>query len=165
MNAPDTATTSRLLLAMMRNATPQPTHDEGTSRIDWYRKSSRPLPDEREYFDVAHAAVHRAPIAHGRILSVDTSEACAVPGVLAVLTQRDLDAERVGPLHARVSVTSLDGSAMIEPERAVGPPQTVRVYVRDGYNTYVLGLLPTLEGGPQPLTSDPAELDPTGTTP
>jgi len=69
--------------------------------------------------NVVHAAMHRAPIAHGRILSVDTSDALAVPGVLAVLTQADLDAEQVGPLRARVSVTSLDGSAMIEPERPV----------------------------------------------
>ncbi len=57
MNAPDTATTSRLVLAMMRNTTPRPTHDQGTSGIDWYRNSSRPLPDEREYSDVAHVAV------------------------------------------------------------------------------------------------------------
>jgi len=67
----------------------------------------------------AHAAVHRAPIAHGRIRAVDTANARALPGVLAVLTQEDLDASRIGPLRARVSVTSLDGSAMIEPERPI----------------------------------------------
>ncbi len=37
---------------------------------------------------------------------------------------------------------------------AVGAPQTVRVLVRDGFNTYVLGLVPTLAGGPPPLSSE-----------
>jgi carbon-monoxide dehydrogenase large subunit len=67
----------------------------------------------------AHAAVYRAPIAHGRITAMDVSAARAVPGVLAVLTQADLDEKRVGPLRARASVTSIDGSAMIEPERPI----------------------------------------------
>ncbi len=40
--------------------------------------------------------------------------------------------------------------------QAVGPPQTVHIYVRDGYNTYVAPLLPTLNGGPTPLTSERA---------
>lgn len=39
--------------------------------------------------------------------------------------------------------------------RAIGPSQTTRVYVRDGFNTYVVGLVPTMNGGPPPLTSDP----------
>jgi hypothetical protein len=40
----------------------------------------------------------------------------------------------------------------------VGPPQTIRVVVRDGFNTFVVGLLPTFGGGPQPMSSDPAAL-------
>lgn len=43
--------------------------------------------------------------------------------------------------------------------RPVGAPQTVRVLVRDGYNTYVLVQTPTLHGGPEPLTSEPAFLE------
>jgi hypothetical protein len=39
---------------------------------------------------------------------------------------------------------------------AVGAPQQVRVRVRDGFNTYVLGIAPTLAGGATPMTSDPA---------
>ncbi|MHC4077079.1 MAG: COG3014 family protein, partial [Planctomycetota bacterium] len=38
-----------------------------------------------------------------------------------------------------------------------GAPQRVHVHVRDGYNTYVLVLAPTLQGGPPPLTSRPAQ--------
>ncbi len=40
--------------------------------------------------------------------------------------------------------------------RVVGRPQSVRVRVRDGYNTYVIALVPRPGGGPDPLTSDPA---------
>ncbi len=48
--------------------------------------------------------------------------------------------------------------------RPTGAPQRVRVDVRDGYNTYVLVLTPTLNGGPTPLTSRPAGADITMTT-
>lgn len=44
-----------------------------------------------------------------------------------------------------------------------GAPQRVRIHVRDGYNTYVLVQAPTLRGGPPPLTSLPAETNPTVT--
>ncbi len=44
--------------------------------------------------------------------------------------------------------------------RPTGEPQSVRVFVRDGYNTYVVALVPTLRGGPEPLTSRPAPEDP-----
>ncbi len=37
-----------------------------------------------------HATFVRSPVAHGRILSIDTSAAAAVPGVVAVLTADDL---------------------------------------------------------------------------
>lgn len=41
---------------------------------------------------------------------------------------------------------------------AVGQPQTVTVEVHDGLNTYVVGLLPTTAGGPQPMTSDSPQI-------
>jgi aerobic carbon-monoxide dehydrogenase large subunit len=45
---------------------------------------------------MARAAFVRSPIAHGRILSIDTSEAEAAPGVISVLTAGDLGVE---PFH------------------------------------------------------------------
>lgn len=48
---------------------------------------------------------------------------------------------------------------------ATGAPQQVRVRVRDGFNTYVLGIAPTLAGGAPPLTSDPARETLTKSTP
>jgi aerobic carbon-monoxide dehydrogenase large subunit len=45
---------------------------------------------------LARAVFVRSPIAHGRIVSVDTSAAKAAPGVIAVLTAEDLEIE---PFH------------------------------------------------------------------
>ncbi|HEX6300764.1 MAG TPA: aerobic carbon-monoxide dehydrogenase large subunit [Acidimicrobiia bacterium] len=42
--------------------------------------------DDIELPGMLYMAIHRSPIAHGRILSIDTSEAEAVEGVLAVVT-------------------------------------------------------------------------------
>lgn len=38
-----------------------------------------------------HGAILRSPVAHARIVSIDTSEALARPGVRAVLTGKDLE--------------------------------------------------------------------------
>ena len=49
--------------------------------------------------DMAHVAFLRSPYAHARILAVDTSEAAAMEGVLAVMTADDLgDYWQPGPL-------------------------------------------------------------------
>jgi carbon-monoxide dehydrogenase large subunit len=42
--------------------------------------------DDIELAGMLHMAIHRSPLAHARILSIDTSEAEAVEGVLAVVT-------------------------------------------------------------------------------
>ena len=39
-----------------------------------------------------HGAILRAPVAHARLVSIDTSEALAHPKVLAVITGKDLEA-------------------------------------------------------------------------
>jgi hypothetical protein len=44
--------------------------------------------------------------------------------------------------------------------RAVGAPQTCRVLVRDGFNTYVLVQAPTPAGGPPPLSSEAVAVEP-----
>ena len=41
-----------------------------------------------------HGVVVRSPHAHARIVSIDTHEAEAVPGVLAVVTARDIPETR-----------------------------------------------------------------------
>ena len=45
--------------------------------------------------DLLHAKLLRSPHAHARIVSIDKSEALAVPGVHAVFTWEDVPAEAV----------------------------------------------------------------------
>ena len=73
-------------------------------------RSRRRLEDERfltgrgRYIDdmdlpgQLFGAVVRSPVAHGAILSIDTTAALALPGVLAVFTAEDLATEGVGDL-------------------------------------------------------------------
>src|SRR4030088_1982250 len=46
----------------------------------------------------AYAWVVRSPHAHARIAAIDTSAACAMPGVLAVLTGADVMADGLKPV-------------------------------------------------------------------
>ena len=48
--------------------------------------------DDLQAAGMAHAAIVRSPYAHARIRGIDTSAAEALPGVLAVLTARDVAA-------------------------------------------------------------------------
>src|SRR6185503_13225996 len=49
----------------------------------------------------AYASVVRSPHAHARILAIDTSEALALPGVIAVLTGRDAMHDDLKPVPFR----------------------------------------------------------------
>src|SRR5437764_12598496 len=48
---------------------------------------------------LTHLAFVRSPVAHARILGIDTAEAARQPGVLAVLTAADLAKDGIGPFH------------------------------------------------------------------
>jgi carbon-monoxide dehydrogenase large subunit len=58
----------------------------------------------------AHLYVLRSPHAAARIARIDTKAAAALPGVLAVLTGKDADADKLGTLRTRVSRKRPDGS-------------------------------------------------------
>ncbi|MGB4595109.1 MAG: molybdopterin cofactor-binding domain-containing protein, partial [Anaerolineaceae bacterium] len=64
--------------------------------------------------DVLHAKVLRSPVAHARILSIDTSAAKALPGVAAVLTWQDIPrvvystAGQSDPIPGPLDMFSLD---------------------------------------------------------
>jgi len=57
----------------------------------------------------------RSPHAHARIVSIDTSAAKAMPGVLAVFTGADLQADGVGPLPIGPGLKRADGEDMDGP--------------------------------------------------
>ena len=60
----------------------------------------------------AYAYFLRSPHAHARIASIDTAEAAAAPGVVAVFTGDDLSADKVGGLICGWMIHSKDGSPM-----------------------------------------------------
>jgi carbon-monoxide dehydrogenase large subunit len=71
----------------------------------------------------AHGVVLRSPHAHARLLSVDTAPALAVPGVLAVLTGADLEAEGIGHVPCAIPLKNRDGTPRTDtphPALAVG---------------------------------------------
>ncbi len=59
----------------------------------------------------AHAVMVRSNVAHGIIRSIDTEAAKAMPGVLAVLTGRDLIDAGLGNMEDTAEGASMDGSS------------------------------------------------------
>ena len=74
----------------------------------------------------AYAAVVRSPYAHGVLNGIDTGGAAAMPGVLAILTGRDLEAAGVGPMPVSVGQKNRDGSAARVPTQPVMTTGKVR---------------------------------------
>jgi carbon-monoxide dehydrogenase large subunit len=60
----------------------------------------------------AHVAFLRSPYAHARLLSIDTSAAESAPGVVAVLTWKDVEAAGVNPMPCLAPLRNRDGSAI-----------------------------------------------------
>ncbi|MEE8272475.1 MAG: xanthine dehydrogenase family protein molybdopterin-binding subunit, partial [Alphaproteobacteria bacterium] len=87
--------------------------------------------DDRNLPDQVCAVILRSTVAHARIISVDTTQAQAAPGVLGVFTGQDLAAARLGPIPCMVTVDSTDGAAMIAPPRPALALDAVR-HVGDG---------------------------------
>jgi carbon-monoxide dehydrogenase large subunit len=74
----------------------------------------------------AHAAILRSPHAHARILSMDTAAARAAPGVLAVLTGAEAEADELGHMPVMVEVPGVDGKPLFAPPRRVLQTDRVR---------------------------------------
>ncbi|MDA0261441.1 MAG: xanthine dehydrogenase family protein molybdopterin-binding subunit, partial [Proteobacteria bacterium] len=55
--------------------------------------------DDISFAGQAYAAFLRSPHANAAIRSIDTASAKSFPGVVAVATAADLDADGIGPLH------------------------------------------------------------------
>jgi len=74
----------------------------------------------------AHAVFVRSSFAHGHIRALDTSQARAMPGVVAVLTGEDVAEARLQDLRCMVAFENSDGSPMAQTAR----PLLARTYVR-----------------------------------
>ena len=71
--------------------------------------------DDRKVPGAAYMAVLRSPHAAAKISGIDTADAAAMPGVVAVLTAADLNADGIGGLSVTVKRKQRDGSPMVEP--------------------------------------------------
>src|SRR5690348_3127461 len=60
----------------------------------------------------AHVAFLRSPYAHARITSIDTSAAEAAPGVIGVLTWKDVESAGANPMPCMAPLRNRDGSAI-----------------------------------------------------
>ncbi|MBV8838946.1 MAG: xanthine dehydrogenase family protein molybdopterin-binding subunit, partial [Alphaproteobacteria bacterium] len=65
----------------------------------------------------AHGVFVRAPHAHAKVTAIDTAAALKMPGVLAILTHRDLDAAGVGSTALHPPLAGRNGSKLIVPFR------------------------------------------------
>ena len=80
--------------------------------------------DDFNFPDQAYAVMVRSPHAHARIRSIDTAQASDAPGVLAVLTGRDLRADGLGAIPhsvgtrhpADITLKNKDGSPPFIPQ-------------------------------------------------
>ncbi|WP_431270980.1 xanthine dehydrogenase family protein molybdopterin-binding subunit [Dankookia sp. P2] len=75
--------------------------------------------DDLSHPGQTHMVFLRSPYAHARIVSIDTTEARAVPGVLAVITGAELEAAGLGRLGIELPFKRPDGSPLAAPPRPV----------------------------------------------
>jgi carbon-monoxide dehydrogenase large subunit len=86
--------------------------------------------DDIDVAGQTHAVFVRSPHAHAKILSIDTSAALAMPGVVGILTGKELAADKIGGLICGWMIHSKDGSEMKAPAHPALALDEVR-YVGD----------------------------------
>ena len=99
----------------------------------------------------AHAVMVRSTVAHGRVVSIDTRTAAAMPGVLAVFTGEDF--KDVGGNPAGWLIKSRNGEPMREPKRPVLAHGKVR-HVGDAYAAVVAETYQQARDAAQQLADD-----------
>jgi len=67
----------------------------------------------------SHGFVLRSPHAHAKIVSISTADALQTPGVLLILTAKDIKEAGYGTLPCMIDLKNRDGSAMAKPERPI----------------------------------------------
>jgi len=113
----------------------------------------------------AYAVMVRSPYAHGVIRGIDTAEARAVPGVLAVYTAADLEAGGIVPMPARQVMNNRDGTPMLQPVRHVLATDKVR-HVGEAVACVIADSLAAAKDGAEAVTIEidplPAVTEPAG---
>jgi carbon-monoxide dehydrogenase large subunit len=88
-----------------------------------------------------HGIVLRSPHAAARIVSIDTAAARALPGVAAIYTSADLDADGIGELPCQALIKNKDGSDIHNP----GHPVLARGAVRHAGDPVAFIVAETIE--------------------
>jgi carbon-monoxide dehydrogenase large subunit len=100
----------------------------------------------------------RSPQAHAKILSIDTSEAVAAPGVVAVYTGQDLLADNVRPIPTSIDLKNQrTGEEAFKPARHALAVETVR-YVGDLVAMVIAESLPQARDAAELIMVDYEEL-------
>ncbi|WP_137390141.1 xanthine dehydrogenase family protein molybdopterin-binding subunit [Rhodoligotrophos defluvii] len=102
-----------------------------------------------------YAAVLRSPHAHARILSIDTSEAAAMPGVVGIVTGAEV-ASLIKPVASVIRSPIAFYPCAVDKVRYVGEPVAV-VIARDRYLAEDAIERIRVEYDPLPVTVDPAQ--------
>jgi len=66
-----------------------------------------------------YAVIRRADRPHARLLGIDTAVAAAAPGVVAIYTGADMQADGIGGVPCGWQIHNKDGSPMAEPPHPV----------------------------------------------
>lgn len=111
--------------------------------------------DDIDLPNMLHAAVLRSPMAHARILSIDTAAAKAVPGVVKVLTGEDI-AKHTGPLPCFANPPVEQRCVAVGKVRHVGEPVAV-VVAESRYVAEDAVDLIQVEYQELPVAADPVE--------
>ena len=82
--------------------------------------------DDMDVAGQAHAAFVRAAVAHAIVKNVDVAMALTMPGVLAVITGRDLASDNIGDIPPVVSFNGRDGKPMFQAKMPVLAADRVR---------------------------------------
>ena len=102
-----------------------------------------------------HAAFARSDVANGTIVSIDTSAAAEMPGVLAIFTGEDF--VEVGGNPAGWLINSRDGEPMKEPKRPVLAHGKVR-HVGDAYAAVIADTVEQARDAAEAIVADIEEL-------
>src|ERR1700729_264962 len=81
--------------------------------------------DDIKLLGMTFAQFIRSPHAHAKVKSIDSSEAMKMPGVIAVLTGKELVDDKVGNLICGWAITSKDGTPMKMGAWPAMAPETV----------------------------------------
>ncbi|MFC3228958.1 xanthine dehydrogenase family protein molybdopterin-binding subunit [Marinibaculum pumilum] len=82
--------------------------------------------DDKTAEGMVHMVLLRSPVAHAAVTSLDVSAAKEAPGVVAVYTLADLDADGVRPMPWAAEIPRPDGKPFASPPRKMLAGDTVR---------------------------------------